>query len=482
MLIRSVYIAYFFVCAFYSGAPAQQEQKARVSFIIGEANLMRSGQTGWENIGLDMSIYKGDRIKTSLNARVEIRMPDETVISINENTIFDVKEIRLAEDEEDEMSFTLWAGNVWAKFKKVVSSRQVRHIDSPSAVVAVRGTTFEMEVDEALSTRVRVEEGQVSVTSKDVPGEVLVGSNEETLVEKGKAPTPPRSLRGDRGSGNAGDLVFDVENPQLQYVDPAVLTAGIPLRGRVVPGAQVLAEDIPLVVTPGGQFRGMVRVQEGLNRIRLTARMGDRTINKQLRVYVNTKRPEIRLSKPLTAGFQNRRDYSLSGAVFDLTPQDNIKVYMNDEAITEVTGRGSFNRTIILQEGENIIKLSAVDFSGNRTEMAERIFLDTVKPIITVTEPASPSHTRFEPPPPPDRTTNLATERFEQIIRGVVLDPEPSSGLKRITVNGKEIRPNSDGSFETRIILKRNENRLRFSAEDVAGNTAVDNSRMIIVK
>jgi hypothetical protein len=165
-----------------------------------------------------------------------------------------------------------------------------------------------------------------------------------------------------------------------------------------------------------------------------------------------------------------------------MTPQDNVKVYINDEEIIEVTGRGSFNRTIILKEGENIIKVSATDFSGNRTELSERVFLDTVEPIITVTEPAQPINTRFEPPPPPDRITNLAQERFEQIIRGVVIDPGPSSGLKRITVNGKEIKPKSDGSFETRIILKRNENRLRFSAEDMAGNVTRDNKRMIIVR
>lgn len=458
------------------------EQHARVKFVIGESTVLHSGETSWETVRLEMNIFKGDRIKTNLNSRVEIEMPDESLIRVNENTIFDVKEIRLADEEEDEMSFTLWAGNIWAKFKKVISNRQVRRIDSPSAVVAVRGTTFEIDVDDAQTTHVRVEEGQVAVTSKDVPGEVLVGANEETRVEKGKAPIKPRSFRRNLEDRTGRGMVLDLENTKLQYNDPAVLTSGIPLQGRVVPGAEVYADNRPLIVTADGRFRGRAQVREGLNRIRLSATKDERKISKQLNVFVNTKRPEIRLSKPLVNGFLNRRDYSLSGAVFDMTPQDKVSVYINDEEIIEVTGRGSFNRTIILKEGENIIKVSATDFSGNRTELSERVFLDTVEPIITVTEPAQPINTRFEPPPPPDRITNLAQERFEQIIRGVVIDPEPSSGLKRIVVNGKEIKPKSDGSFETRIILKRNENRLRFSAEDMAGNVTRDNKRMIIVR
>jgi len=460
---------------------AQERSNAVMNFIIGEADVLRSGQTSWEDASLNMKVYKGDRIKTLLNARVEIKMPDESIISINENTIFDIKEIRMSEEDDDEMSFTLWAGNIWAKFKKVVNTRQVRRIDSPSAVVAIRGTTLEMEVDQMQSTRVRVEEGQVSVESKDVPGEVLVGSNQETFVEKGRAPTPPVSL-GRRQRGDENGMVFKIQNPQLQYTDPSVLTTGIPLRGSVEPGAEVYAEDMPMTVGPNGLFRGRVRVQEGLNRIRLTAKLKERSVNKSLRVYVNTKKPDVKLSKPLVTGFLNRRDYSLSGAIFDLTPQDRVNIFINDEEIIQITGRGSFNRTIILQEGENIIKIAAVDISGNRTEISERIFLDTVKPIITVTDPGQQLSSRFEPPPPPDRVTSVARERFEQVIRGVIIDPEPSSGLKRITVNGKEIKPNSDGSFETKITLQRNNNRLRFSAEDMAGNSTIDNSRAINVR
>ena len=105
----------------------------------------------------------------------------------------------------------------------------------------------------------------------------------------------------------------------------------------------------------------------------------------------------------------------------------------------------------------------------------QQLFLDTVKPILTITEPAAATHVRFEPPPPP----TVTDYRVEQTIRGIIIDPEPSSGIKRISINGKEIKPNSDGSFETTIIINRGLNNLNFVVEDLAGNIIRDNTRKI---
>ena len=93
-----------------------------------------------------------------------------------------------------------------------------------------------------------------------------------------------------------------------------------------------------------------------------------------------------------------------------------------------------------------------------------------------------PGRSRLEPPAPPDRISSTRNERFIQVVRGVIIDPEPSSRLKRITINGKEVKPNSDGSFETEVNLARGENTLQIYAEDLAGNITRDNTRRIIVR
>jgi hypothetical protein len=479
--ITSLFILFLILS---SSMMQQSGSKAKIKFLIGKAEVQSQEQVNWRDAKINMPIVAGDRIRTTLNSRVELEMPDGSIIKVNENSTFDVKELKTAEtDREDKMSFTLWAGNIWAQFKKVVSSRQVREIESPSAVVAIRGTILGIDVDQEQTTTVRVFEGSVSVLSKEIEGEVIVGMNQESTVRRGTAPTSPQMFQPDQESQEEGQrFPFRINTTQLQFTDPAVLLAGVPVNGRTLPGSMVTANGIPLTVDGSGNFSGRVRVQEGLNEILFEAKLNDRKKTTNLRLFVNTKKPVVKLSKPIVAGFLNRRDYSLSGAVFDLTPKDKVKVFLNDELVTEVFGRGSFNRTIILNEGKNEIKIRAEDLSGNVYETAEQIFLDTVKPIITITEPPQQVASRFEPPRPPDQNLSAAAVRYTQQIRGLVIDPEPSSKIKRIAINGKEVKPNSDGSFETEIEIGKGENRLSIYAEDIAGNIARDNSRVIWVR
>lgn len=455
---------------------------------------MHQGQTSWQKVRFHQKVYEGDRLRTALNSRVELQMPDGSVIKINENSMFDVKEIKTAENEQsDRQSFTLWVGSLFAKFQKIVEQRQSREIETPSAVVAIRGTEFDLQVDRQQTTVVRVYKGKVSLRSKTAPGEVMVGVNQESRVERGKPPTPPRpftppSQGEEQGAETQQGLFLKLDLKKFQITEPALVAGGLLLSGRTLPRARIMVNGLPLTVTANGLFKGRVPVQEGLNVLNVVVEFKGKRKQQTVRLLVNTQKPKIKLARPLTSAFTNRRDYSLSGAVFDQTPGDRVKVYINDEFITEVIGQGSFNRTIILNEGPNTIRVVAEDLSGNRTVLAEKIFLDTVKPILTVTEPAQPVFVRFEPPRPPGEKINFGEEKFVQIIRGVVIDPEPSSGIKRVIVNGQEIKPNNDGSFEAKIFLKRAlngrkvDNRLSFIIEDLAGNILRDNSRVIIVQ
>ncbi len=475
-----------------SAQPAKRSS-ARIKFLVGTVKLLHKGKIHWNTAHFNDRVYQGDRLRTELNARVELEMPDGSVIKINENSVFDVTEIKTPKIEHaDKMSFTLWVGSLFAKFQKIIEQRQSRIIESPSAVVAVRGTQFDLEVDRNQTTTVRVYEGRVSFRSKQAAGEVFVSSNQESKVEKGKPPLPPKPFKPRRSSGVGSTLpkgqLLKINLSKFQFTDPVLLSTGLPLRGRSVPGARITANGIPLNVGSSGVFSGRIPVTEGLNVITILAEFHGQRQKQIVRILVNTFKPKIKLARPLTNMYTNRRDYSLSGAVFDRTPGDRIKLFINGELVTEVSGQGSFNRTIILNEGKNTIHIVAEDVSGNRTEYAEEIFLDTVKPVLTITEPAQPVYVRFEPPPPPNEPTPFAEQRFKQVIRGIVIDPQPSSGIKRILVNGQEIKPNNDGSFEATIFLKRapagrrSENRLSFIVEDMAGNILRDNSRVIIIQ
>jgi len=482
--MKRILIILLIISAFSFLSFQSVKNRAVVKFLIGKVEYQPFQMSGYRPLSLNHRLGQGDRIKTTLNSRVELTMPDGSVIKINENTIFDIKELKDPEtDNEDKMSFTLWAGNMWASFKKIVSTRQTRTVESPSAVVAVRGTTLEMDVDLQQKTQIRVYEGTVSVTSKDVAGEVVVSTNQQTSVEPGQAPQDPTEFTPDEsGDDEPGEIeseafAFNISLNQFVFTDPAVLAAGIPLNGSVPIGTVLSVDGVPIPVSSQGQFSTSLRISEGLNTVELSALFQGKTYTRTLRIFVNTSKPELSLTTPVVAGFINRRDYSLSGGVFDPTPQDKVKVFINDEEVLETDGTGSFNRTIILEEGQNNIVVRAQDRSQNTTESIQSIFLDTVKPILTITDPPVPNYVRYEPPAPP----TLDITQFEQIIRGIIIDPEPTSGIKSLSVNGKEIQPNSDGTFETVIFIERGITQLNFIIEDLSGNILRDNSRSIRV-
>jgi hypothetical protein len=99
-------------------------------------------------------------------------------------------------------------------------------IDTPTAVVGVKGTDLRVEVDEPTGTTVvAVTEGVVTVRSK-AGGEVTVRAGQRTLVAPGQAPTPPSPI--DPGdsilSASAGGPAFTP--PQTAFPDPPLAGVG----------------------------------------------------------------------------------------------------------------------------------------------------------------------------------------------------------------------------------------------------------------
>ena len=102
-------------------------------------------------------------------------------------------------------------------------------------------------------------------------------------------------------------------------------------------------------------------------------------------------------------------------------------------------------------EGSNTIVVKAQDKAGNTTTETENLFLDTNKPKLTILsgrEPFALGFSNTDKPPPPPKS-----KQIKRIVRGFIIDPTPSSGIKRIIINGREVALKSDNSFETRLTV-----------------------------
>ena len=74
----------------------------------------------------------------------------------------------------------LYLGKVRLYIQKLTHEDRSYRVTSPTAVISVRGTVFEVEVDSSQQTRVSVESGSVRVRHRLLPGR-------EVSVEEGQS-------------------------------------------------------------------------------------------------------------------------------------------------------------------------------------------------------------------------------------------------------------------------------------------------------
>ena len=119
----------------------------------------------------------------------------------------------------------------------------------------------------------------------------------------------------------------------------------------------------------------------------------------------------------------------------------------------ETNADGSFTVTINLTDGTNIVNLVASDDSGKSTTRDIFVVYDTTAPSFSVT--------------PSSRLT-----RDSSVTLSGKVELMTETGPVSLTVNGKEIPINTDGTFDYDLMLAEGQNTISVTATDAAGNSA----------
>jgi hypothetical protein len=108
---------------------------------------------------IDTPIEPGDRIETGADGRAELALEADSIIELGSNSVFTVEP-----PQEESWDFTLGLGTLVAKIRRAFLGERTLRVVTPSAVAAVRGTEFGIEVGENGGTGVGVfDEGRVEV-------------------------------------------------------------------------------------------------------------------------------------------------------------------------------------------------------------------------------------------------------------------------------------------------------------------------------
>jgi hypothetical protein len=133
----------------------------------------------------------------------------------------------------------------------------------------------------------------------------------------------------------------------------------------------------------GGTFTIVVDLFEGGQKILITATdsAGNPTLVSR-DVTLDTEPPDFDVKSPPELYIvTNDIKYKCMG---QMTKEPDALTYINGQ---QVPNYGVFNRTLVLQEGENLIEFKAVDKVGNEQVKYATIVRDTVDPILEVTFP-----------------------------------------------------------------------------------------------
>lgn len=133
--------------------------------------------------------------------------------------------------------------------------------------------------------------------------------------------------------------------------------------------AEVWVNDVEVQVSEAGTFIATVPLNRDKSEIRITAT--DVHGNMGTSLFTDTEGPDIHINSPIgnaERGFRSAITISaastfVSGAVTDPSGVAEVKINNIEAQITE----GSFNETVQLDYGNNIIKVTAIDTQGNQS-------------------------------------------------------------------------------------------------------------------
>jgi hypothetical protein len=227
-----------------SAAQAQVLVSAKILSSEGRVEIRRlsPGQPTMTRIKYHVNdeLNAGDIVKTHAGGRLVLGLTDGSQAVISENTTVEIENV----SRSPRTIFNVLRGKTRVKIEKVGGRPNPYRVNTPTAVIAVRGTLFDVIVKEK-ETTVFVHEGEVVVSNLLRPDQkvVLIGG-QKTRVRQDQAPEPPTHFEPGRNN--------DIFVPRNGRPSDAVSEAGRGLGDVGFPGQSGNGAGTGVGSAPGG--------------------------------------------------------------------------------------------------------------------------------------------------------------------------------------------------------------------------------------
>jgi hypothetical protein len=170
------------------------DQTATLVQIDGAVEVLPTGEETWQSVAEGAVIEQGDRIRTGPSATAMLKLFDGSVTALQDEAELTVARMEARRDGLGKVVVLYqWIGETQHRVEPRRDPSSRFQVETSTAVVAVRGTEFTVNVEDSGTTEVKVLEGLVRVTAQNVT--VGVRENEETSVTFREPPSAPGPIR-----------------------------------------------------------------------------------------------------------------------------------------------------------------------------------------------------------------------------------------------------------------------------------------------
>jgi len=172
---------------------AAAASRAVATLVEGEVQMMAGGDNTWIKLSPNAILKGGDKVRVLDNGRLEMVLDNRSVLRLASNTTLELKEVE-RKPEKETYRFALFLGKMWTRVTRLLGFGSKYQVDTPTAITAVQGTVYDLQVDSNQQTRVRVHSGNVQVYNP-FAGDLAPGEKVPKLQEPTRVPGPTRISR-----------------------------------------------------------------------------------------------------------------------------------------------------------------------------------------------------------------------------------------------------------------------------------------------
>lgn len=174
---------------------------ARVLTIEGQVEISRqaAGQAAMQPIAFkaEDTLRAGDRITTGKNGRLVLGLSDGSQAVIAPKTSVVIEDL----SQSPRTLFNIIKGKTRIHIEKLGGRPNPYKVNTPTAVIAVRGTIFDVMVDDT-ETEVFLHEGEVAVVNRRLPDRLtILTAGQMTRVNFQRPPSQPDAFKAGRNDG-----------------------------------------------------------------------------------------------------------------------------------------------------------------------------------------------------------------------------------------------------------------------------------------